>query len=106
MLIGIQLGDLSRRSRIALVFASLLFMSGLALYFIAPQPIERLLRVWLLAVIALGLYWLSFLLDFRGRLNRAQTIVASLFALLPWVLVLILVIGYPQFVIALLPHGQ
>jgi hypothetical protein len=56
----------------------------------------QLLRVWLFAIVALGVYWLSFLKDFRGRLNRSQTLVASLFALLPWILVIVIVLGYPQ----------
>ena len=105
MLIGIRLSDLSRRSRWLLALASLLFVAGIALYLFAPAPVVRLLRVWLLAVVALGLYWLSFLADFRGRLNRGQALVASLFALLPWVLVLVIVLGYPRLLVALLPHA-
>ncbi len=100
MLIGIQLSDLSRRSRWLLALASLAFLAGVAMLFLAPEPTVRLLRVWLFAVIALGVYWLSFLKDFRGRLSRSQTIVASLFALLPWILVLVIVFGYPQILIA------
>lgn len=99
MLIGIQLSDLSRRSRWLLAIASLAFLAGLAMTIAAPEPAVRLLRLWLLAVIALGAYWLSFLLDFRGRLSRSQTIVASLFALLPWILVLAIVLGYPQILV-------
>jgi hypothetical protein len=96
MLIGIQLSDLSRRSRWLLAIASLAFFAGVALLFLAPEPSIRLLRLWLFAVVALGVYWLSFLVDFRGRLNRSQTIVATLFALLPWILVIVIVLGFPQ----------
>jgi hypothetical protein len=100
MLIGIQLSDLSRRSRWLLLIASLAFAAGLALLVLAPEPPVRLLRVWLGAVIALGLYWVSFLLDFRGRLRGGQLAVASLFALLPWFLVIALVLGFPQILLA------
>jgi hypothetical protein len=96
MLIGIQLSDLSRRSRWLLAIASLAFFAGVAMLFFAPEPSIRLLRLWLFAVVALGVYWLSFLVDFRGRLNRSQTIVATLFALLPWILVIVIVLGFPQ----------
>ena len=100
MLIGIQLSDLSRRSRWLLALASLVFAVGLALLVLAPEPAVRLLRVWLGAVVALGLYWVSFLVDFRGRLRGGQLIVASLFALLPWVLVIVLLLGFPQILLA------
>lgn len=100
MLIGIQLSDLGRRSRWLLLLASLAFAAGLALLLIAPEPPVRLIRVWLVAVVALGLYWVSFLLDFRGRLRGGQLLVASLFALLPWILVIVLVLGYPQILLA------
>jgi hypothetical protein len=96
MLIGIQLSDLSRRSRWLLGAASLAFLACLTLFFVAPEPAVRLMRIALLAVVALGAYWVSFLLDFRGRLNRSQVIVATLFALLPWILVIIIVVGFPQ----------
>lgn len=96
MLIGIQLSDLSRRSRWLLLLATLAFAAGLALLALAPEPATRLLQVWLGAVVALGLYWVSFLLDFRGRLQGGQLVVASLFALLPWILVIVLVLGFPQ----------
>lgn len=96
MLIGIQLSELSRRSRWLLAIASVALLGATATLFVAPEPSVRLLRLWLLAVVALGVYWLSFLVDFRGRLNRGQSIVASLFALLPWVLVIVIVFGYPQ----------
>jgi hypothetical protein len=96
MLIGIQLSDLSRRSRWLLLLATLTFAAGLAMLALAPEPAARLLQVWLAAVVALGLYWVSFLLDFRGRLQGGQLVVASLFALLPWILVIVLVVGFPQ----------
>lgn len=100
MLIGIQLSDLSRRSRWLLALASLAFLACLVLLFVAPEPALRLLRVALFAVVALGAYWVSFLLDFRGRLNRSQMIVATLFALLPWLLVIVIVVGFPQILLA------
>lgn len=100
MLIGIQLSDLSQRSRWLLALASLAFAIGLAMLILAPEPPVRLMRVWLGAVVALGLYWVSFLLDFRGRLGGAQLVVASLFALLPWILVLVLLLGFPQILLA------
>jgi len=100
MLIGIQLSDLSARSRWLLALASLGVIAGLLLWWIAPVPATRLLRVWLVAVIALGAYWVSFLLDFRGRLDRSQTVLATLFALLPWILVIAIVLGYPQILLA------
>ena len=96
MLIGIELSDLSRRSRWLLAIATLGILAGLSLLFVAPEPTLRLLRVWLFAVVALGVYWVSFLMDFRGRLSRSQSIVATLFALLPWILVIVIVLGYPQ----------
>ena len=96
MLIGIQLSDLSRRSRWLLAGASLAFLACLGMLFVAPEPAIRLMRIALLAVVALGAYWVSFLLDFRGRLNRSQVIVATLFALLPWILVIVIVVGFPQ----------
>ena len=96
MLIGIQLSDLSRRSRWLLAGASVAFLACLTLLFVAPEPAIRLMRIALLAVVALGAYWVSFLLDFRGRLNRSQVIVATLFALLPWIRVIVIVVGFPQ----------
>ena len=96
MLIGIQLSDLSRRSRWLLAGASVAFLACLTLLFVAPEPAIRLMRIALLAVVALGAYWVSFLLDFHGRLNRSQVIVATLFALLPWILVIVIVVGFPQ----------
>lgn len=96
MLIGIELSDLSRRSRWLLLIASCAFLAGIAMWAFAPEPAVRLLRVWLFAIVALGVYWVSFLMDFRGRLSTPQTIVATLFALLPWFLVIAIVLGFPQ----------
>ena len=96
MLIGIQFSDLSLRSRLLLVMASLGVLAGMGMFLLAPEPAVRLLQAWLLAIVLLGLYWLSFLLDFRARLGRGQLVVASLFALLPWVLVIALVFSFPQ----------
>lgn len=100
MLIGIQLSDLSRRSRWLLLLACAVFVAGLALWAFAPEPAVRLIRVWLAAVVALGLYWVSFLMDFRGRLRGGQLLIASLFALLPWILVVVLLLGFPQILLA------
>lgn len=106
MLTGFQFSDLGRRSKILLSIATLALLAGLLLLFVQPDPPQRLLRVWLLAVVALGVYWLSFLAEFRGRLTRMQTAIASVFGLLPWLLVLVLVVGYPQLLVALLsPAG-
>ena len=102
VLIGIQFCDLSLRSRCLLVLASLSMLAGMAMLVLAPDPAVRLMQVWLLAIVLLGLYWLSFLMDFRARLARSQLLVASLFALLPWVLVIALILGYPQI---LFPSG-
>lgn len=100
MLIGIQFGDLGRRSRWLLVLACLAFAAAVAMSLFAPEPSVRVLQAWLAAVVVLGLYWISFLLDFRGRLGRTQLLVASLFALLPWVVVIAVVLGYPQILLA------
>lgn len=100
MLIGIQLSDLGRRTRWLLALASAAFLAAIVLWLFAPEPAVRLLRAWLAAVVLLGLYWLSFLLDFRGRLGLPQTVLASLFALLPWILVIVILVGYPQILLA------
>lgn len=100
MLIGIELSELGRRSRWLLLLASLAFAGALAMLAVAPEPPVRLVRAWLVAVVLLGLYWLSFLVDFRGRLRGGQLVVASLFALLPWILVIVLVLGFPQILLA------
>lgn len=100
MLIGIRLSDLSLRSRVLLAVATLAFVAGLGVLVFAPDASLRLLQVWLFAVIALGAYWVSFLADFRGRLARGQVIVASLFALLPWILVIVVVLRFPQVLFA------
>lgn len=96
MLIGIALSDLSRRSRWLLLIATAVLLAGLVLVFWAPDPAVRLMRVWLGAVVALGAYWMSFLMDLRNRLSRSQLLVASLFALLPWIMVVVIVLGFPQ----------
>jgi len=100
MLIGITLSDLSRRSRWLLVIAGLTLLAALTMQLLASDSVGRVLQLWLLAVIALGLYWLSFLVDFRGRLRRGQMLIATLFALLPWVMVVVIVLGYPQLLLA------
>ncbi len=100
MLIGVRLSDLSRRSRWLLGIATLAFLAGLLVLMLAPEASVRLLQVWLFAVIALGAYWVSFLADFRGRLARSQVIVATLFALLPWILVIVVVLRFPQVLFA------
>lgn len=96
MLIGIQWSDLSLRSRCLLVVASLGILASLGFQFLAPEPVVRLMQAWLATIVLLGVYWLSFLADFRARLAGGQLVVASLFALLPWILVIALVLAYPQ----------
>ena len=103
MLIGIRLSDLGRRSRWLLALASVAFAATIVLWLLAPAPSVRLLQAWLLAVVLLGLYWLSFLADFRARLGGAQLVVATLFALLPWILVLAIVFAFPQVVLGHAP---
>ena len=103
MLIGIEFGDLGRRSKVLLVVSALLVCGGAALYAWAPLPAERLLRVGLLSILALGAYWLSFLADFRGRLDRTQIILATALGLLPWLLVLVLAVFFPNWLLAMLP---
>lgn len=96
MLIGIRLSDLGRRSRWLLAIATLAFAGGLVLMWLAPGNSLRLLQAWLFAIIALGGYWLSFLADFRGRLSRTQVLLATAFALLPWIVVIAVVLRFPQ----------
>lgn len=105
MLIGIRYSELSRRSRVLLLLAAALLALAAGLHWFAPEPPERFLRITLLAVLVLGAYWLSFLADFRGRLQRAQVLVATALGLLPWLLVLVLVLRFPRWVLALLPHA-
>ncbi|HST45598.1 MAG TPA: hypothetical protein VLK29_10295, partial [Luteimonas sp.] len=76
---------------------------GAALYAWAPEPPERLLRVGLLSILVLGAYWLSFLADFRGRLDRTQILLATALGLLPWLLVLVLAVFFPRWLLAVLP---
>ncbi len=94
MLIGIRLSDLSLRSKVLLAVATLLLAAGVAAWLLIPAKPAWPLSLWLLAIIVLGLYWLSFLLDFRGRLSRSQALLASAFALLPWVMVLVVVLAF------------
>lgn len=103
MLIGIEFSDLSRRSKWLLVASGVMVAAGGALYAWAPVPPERLLRVGLLSILVLGAYWLSFLADFRGRLDRTQIILATALGLLPWLLVLVLAVFFPQWLLAVLP---
>jgi hypothetical protein len=105
MLIGTQYSELSRRSRVLLVLAGTLIALAAGLYGFAPEPPERFLRITLLAILVLGAYWLSFLADFRGRLKRTEIFVATLLGLLPWLLVLSLVMLFPQWVLALMPRA-
>jgi len=102
MLIGIEFSELGRRSKVLLVVSGVLVALGLALYWWRPEPPERLMRIGLLSVLALGAYWLSFLSDFRGRLTRSQIFVATALGLLPWLLVLVLALAYPQWILALM----
>ncbi len=94
MLIGIQFSDLSTRSKALLGAASLLLGVGLVLHLSGAATAAWTLTLWMLTVVVLGVYWLSFLMDFRGRLSRPQIVLATAFALLPWVMVLGLVVGY------------
>lgn len=96
MLIGIQYSDLSKRTRALLVVASLAMLAGLGVYLFKPQAPVLVLQVWLLAIVILGMYWLSFLADFRGRLSRSQLWLASLFGVLPWIVVIAVVLTFPQ----------
>lgn len=100
MLIGVRLSDLGLRSKLLLGVATLAFLAGLCVLVFAPQASVRLLQVWLFAIVALGAYWLSFLADLRGRLARGQLLLASLFALLPWILVVAVVLRLPQVLFA------
>jgi hypothetical protein len=104
MLVGIEYGDLGRRTRVLLWISVALVSAGAVLWAWRPGPPEQLLRVGLLAVLALGAYWLSFLAEFRGRLTPAQVLVASLLGLLPWLMVLVLVSWAPEWVALLLPR--
>ncbi len=105
MLIGIEYAELSRRSRVLLLLAGALIVVAAALYWFAPEPPQPFLRITLLAILVLGAYWLSFLADFRGRLKRGQVFVATALGLLPWFLVLMLVLLFPQWLLALMPRA-
>ncbi|CAN5610338.1 hypothetical protein BH23PSE2_BH23PSE2_07040 [soil metagenome] len=104
MLIGIEYAELGRRSRVLLLLAGALIALAAGLYWFAPEPPQRFLRTTLLAILVLGAYWLSFLADFRGRLKRSQVFVATALGLLPWFLVLMLVLLFPQWLLALMPR--
>jgi hypothetical protein len=99
MLIGVRLSDLGRRSRRLLAIASLLFFVALAATFLIPQSTLWMLRAWLLAILFLGGYWLSFLIDLRGRLVAWQLALASLFGLFAWVLVVAMLLLWPQLLV-------
>lgn len=105
MLIGIQFSELSARSKALLIVAEVLVVGGVAVWLLAPQQQVWMLRFGLLAVLAFGGYWLSFLDDFRGRLDRGQIALASALGLLPWVLVVVLAVAYPQWLMLMLPRG-
>lgn len=94
MLIGIQFSDLSTRSRTLLCVATVLLAAGAAAHLSSALSAAWTLTFWLLTVLVLGMYWLSFLVDFRGRLTRPQIVLATAFALLPWLLVLGIVVGF------------
>lgn len=94
MLIGIQFSELSSRSKALLVVATLLLVGGVVAHLALAAPAAWTLTFWLLTVLVLGMYWLSFLMDFRGRLTRPQMVLATAFALLPWLLVLGVVVGF------------
>lgn len=94
MLIGIQFSDLSKRSKALLGVATLLLGAGLVAHLSGATTAAWTLTLWMLTVLVLGVYWLSFLVDFRGRLSRPQIALATAFALLPWVMVLGLAIGF------------
>lgn len=96
MLIGIRLSDLGRRSRWLLAISSALFFIALVGSFFIPQSPLWLLRAWLLAIVFLGSYWISFLIDLRGRLGTWQLALASLFGMLAWLLVVAILLLWPQ----------
>jgi hypothetical protein len=96
VLVGVRLSDLGRRSRWLLAVASLLFFIALAATYVIPQSPLWILRSWLLAILFLGGYWLSFLADLRGRLRAWQLALASVFGMLAWLLVLAMLLLRPQ----------
>jgi hypothetical protein len=96
MLIGVRLSDLGRRSKWLLAIASLLFAIALIATFVIPQSTLWMLRAWLLAILFLGGYWISFLADLRGRLGTWQLALASAFGLLAWILVVAMLLLWPQ----------
>jgi hypothetical protein len=98
MLIGFGLSDLGWRSKLLLALAVLLLVVALAVQWLAPEPPLRVMRLFLLAIVALGAYWLSFLADAGPRLGRVQAAVAAAMGLLPWILVLALLFTWPELV--------
>ncbi|MGH8033077.1 MAG: hypothetical protein ACREO8_12125 [Luteimonas sp.] len=94
VLIGIRFSELSTRSKSLLGVATLLLAAGAVAHWTRAASTAWTLTLWLLTVLVLGVYWLSFLVDFRGRLTRPQIVLATAFALLPWLLVLGIVIGF------------
>jgi hypothetical protein len=98
MLIGFGLSDLGWRSKLLLALAAVLLLVALAVQWIAPEPPLRAMRLFLLAIVALGAYWLSFLVDAGPRLGRVQAAVAAAMGLLPWILVLALLFTWPELV--------
>ena len=96
MLIGVRLSDLGSRSRWLLAIACALFFIALVATFFIPQSQVWMLRAWLLAILFLGGYWISFLADLRGRLGSWQLALASLFGVLAWLLVLGMLLLSPQ----------
>jgi hypothetical protein len=96
VLVGVHLSDLGRRSKWLMAIASALFLVALVATFVVPQSPLWILRLWLLAILFLGGYWLSFLADLRGRLGTWQLALASLFGLLAWLLVLAMLLLWPQ----------
>lgn len=103
MLIGFQMADLGRRSKWLLATASLLLAAGLLLSWLRPESGVQVLRVFLLVIVALGGYWLSFLIDTGPRLSRMQMVLASAFAVLPWIVVLLMLFAWPQVLLGLSP---
>ncbi|GAB3728604.1 hypothetical protein GCM10028862_06220 [Luteimonas pelagia] len=98
MLIGFGLSDLGWRSKLLLALAFVLLGVALGVQWIAPEPPLRVMRLFLLAIVALGAYWLSFLADAGPRLGRVQAAVAAAMGLLPWILVLALLFAWPELV--------
>lgn len=101
MLVGIDYADLGHRSRVLLLATAALAAVGLVLFATGILPARFTLLTWLVVIVLLGTYWLSFLVEFRGRLSTAQVIVASLLGLAPWLFVAAVVLLYPRWLLAL-----